>query len=67
MAKEKEQYWIFTFGHGQKHFPGYAKIYGTYGSARTEMVRRFGDKWAFQYPWEDYDKVCKPWNLKEVK
>lgn len=49
--------WIFTFGQGQEHAGHYVRIRGSYGSAREEMFRRYGDKWAFQYSeqeWQDW-------------
>lgn len=54
---EIEQDWIFTFGVGHEHAGHYVKIHGTYRSARDEMVRRHGRKWAFQYTeheWQDW-------------
>ena len=45
----KEEY-IFTFGSGQEHANGFVSIKAENpGDARTEMIRRFGLKWAFQY------------------
>jgi hypothetical protein len=44
-----EQEYYFTWGFGQGHDNCFIKIYGTYDSARAEMARRFGTKWAFQY------------------
>lgn len=64
---EKRQLWYFSFGHGQKYFPGYAKYFGTFNSARNAMVRDFSDKWSFQYNQEDGSKMVEKWNLKEVK
>ena len=55
-----ERDWIFTFGCGQKHEGHYVKIHGTYSSAREEMFRRYGDKWAFQYTAEEYFKSPFP-------
>ncbi len=64
---ENEQSWYFTFGYGQNHGPrGYAVFWGTYSSARAEMVRRYGSKWAFQYPSAETAGVEK-YNLKEIK
>ena len=46
----KEQMWYFSFGSGQKPGLGwYAKYYGTYGTAREQMVADYNDKWSFQY------------------
>lgn len=62
-----EHDWFFTFGYGQLHGPkGYVKIYGTGASARTEMIRRHGDKWSFQYTSAESAGV-KEYNLMEVK
>lgn len=58
--------WIFTFGHGQPHFPGFVRIYGTFHGAREEMVRRYGTRWSMQYESEEQAQVAR-WNLKEVK
>jgi len=54
MAKEQEQNWIFTFGMGQPHAGCYVKIKGTYGSAREQMFKRFGDRWCFQYTEKEF-------------
>jgi hypothetical protein len=50
--------WIFTFGFN--HYDGevalrnrFVRIHGTFAGARTEMVARFGLKWAFQYKSEE--------------
>lgn len=63
----EKQNWYFTFGGGHEHRDGYVKIYGTHSEAREEMVRRYGLKWAFQYPESDYDEAIKTYNLYEVK
>lgn len=57
LPKEKEDYYIFTFGYSQKHQGHYVKIKGTYGSAREKMVEQYGNEWAFQYSeaeWQDW-------------
>lgn len=47
--KQIEQ-WLFTFGYGHS-LPGkYIRLDGTFDTARSQMVRMFGSKWAFQYP-----------------
>ena len=36
----------------------YVKIYGTFGSTRKEMFKRYGEEWAFQYDekeWQDWE------------
>lgn len=50
-----EKWWIFTFGCGQEHAGHYVRFYGTFGEARQKMFDHFGDKWAFQYPEEEFD------------
>lgn len=55
----KEQYWCFTFGYGQEHEGYYVKAQGTYGGARQKMIDMFGDKWAFQYSEEEWNKLEK--------
>lgn len=51
-----EQYWIFTFGVGQENGGKYVRIKGTYREAREKMCNKYGDKWAFQYPEEEWDE-----------
>lgn len=46
---EVEQDWLFSFGYGHAHPQKYVRIHGTHNSARDEMFRRHGAKWAFQY------------------
>lgn len=42
--------WKFTFGHGHNLFPGFVRVTAPdHGSARAVMVKKYGDKWAFQY------------------
>lgn len=47
-------WWIFTFGIGQEHGGKYVRIWGTYSEARAKMVKKYGDKWAFQYEEKEY-------------
>lgn len=57
LPKEKDEYYIFTFGVGQKHGGYYVKIKGTYGGARQKMFDKYGKEWAFQYSeeqWQDW-------------
>jgi hypothetical protein len=42
--------WLFSWGFGHEHPNRYVRIEGTYEEARREMVRRYGRRWAFQYP-----------------
>lgn len=45
-----EQDWYFTWGFGHDYENCYTIIHGTRETARVEMVRKFGNRWAFQYP-----------------
>ena len=56
---QNKQYWIFTFGSGQKHEGYYVKINGTYGEAREKMFDRYGEEWSFQYSEEQWDNWLK--------
>ena len=42
-----KQWWIFTFGSGQKHAGHYVKIQGTFNSARQRMIEEYGKAWGF--------------------
>ena len=56
--KEK-QWWIFTFGYGQKYQNHYVRIYGTFDSARQKMFDKYGSEWSFQYTepeWNQWEK-----------
>jgi len=61
-----EQNWLFTFGYGQAHPNKFVRIWGTFSSAREEMVRRYGSKWSFQYP-EDKEQELKRFFILELK
>ena len=63
---EKTENWYFTFGSGHAHPNGYVKIYGTFNSAREQMHRMYGPKWAFQYTEKKFTPQIKRWGLKEV-
>ena len=63
VPKEKERWYYFTFGSGQVHAGFYVRIWGTYGSARSKMVDKYGDKWSFQYSEEQWKK----WEQKRPK
>ena len=56
---EVEKDWIFSWGYGQAFPNRFIIIRGTYGSARKEMVDRFGIKWSFQYPIEKREDLEK--------
>lgn len=66
MTSETTQDWYFTFGSGHEHPRGYAKIHGTFASAREEMNRRYNRRWAFQYSPEQFEGQAEKFNLYEV-
>ena len=52
----KEQWYRFTFGCGQKHAGHFVKFYGTFSEAREQMCKKYGTDWCFQYSekeWQD--------------
>lgn len=71
----KEQSWIFTFGCGRDVYGDRAgkavRIYAdSYGDARRKMRERYGDKWAFQYSAEEWERFENDperfWYLEEI-
>ena len=68
-----EQEWIFTFGYGHSHpqtgaslAKCFIRIRGTYESARAEMLRRFGTRWAYQYA-DEADAGIEKWQMREIE
>ena len=66
------QKWYFTFGFGHAYPNCFVVIEGTFHSSREEMVRRYNDKWAFQYDkggWfnENGQSQQERWDLTEVE
>ena len=59
MTDEKQQWYVFTFGSGQKHAHRYVKIRGTYEEARQKMVDRYGLSWGFQYSEQERQEWLK--------
>lgn len=61
--------WIFTFGCGQPLAGKCVRISGSYGDARKKMCSVFGDKWAFQYSVEEWEKMKidpnRKWPMEE--
>lgn len=52
---EDKKWFYFTFpASGGDHPNGYTRAYGTYESAREQMVKAFGTAWAFQYNEEQF-------------
>lgn len=56
---ETQQWWIFTFGQGQRYAGHYVKYFGTYAEARDKMISKYGLQWAFQYPKSQWDEWMK--------
>ena len=66
---DEKQWWVFTFGYGQKHEGHYVKIYGTYEKAREMMFKLYGQEWAFQYTtaeWKDWEERRPSWMKPET-
>lgn len=59
MNPSDKQWYVFTFGVGQKYGGHYVRFYGTYEEAREKMVRYFGLTWAFQYSEEQWSAAVK--------
>ena len=54
---------IYTFGHGQPHFPGYVVVYGsTADECRGRMNQTYNRVWSMEYRDEEEAGVEK-WNL----
>ena len=69
VPKEKESWWIFTFGSGQEHAGYFVKVKGTFSSSRKKMFEKYGDMWAFQYSLEEWGEWLrrKPVYVPEEK
>lgn len=72
MTEDAAYEWIFTFGYGHVHpvtkeplHNRFVRIHGTESGARHQIVRRFGVKWAFQYP-SEADAGVERYELKEL-
>ena len=58
--------YVFTFGHGQPHFPGYVVVHGIdEPECRAKMNARFGRQWSMEYCNEEEAGVEK-YNLPLV-
>ena len=62
---EKQEFHYFTFGDDRLY--KYVKIEGDWDTARNRMVYEYGRQWGFQYNEEDFQRVKKEYNLKELK
>lgn len=58
MAENENERWWFTFGSGvdDLHRNCYVVIEGSWSSARTEMIKRFGGAWCGQYASAEEDR-----------
>lgn len=66
--KELPQDWFFSFGYNHAHPQKFVRIHGTQNAARAEMFRRYGAKWAFQYPGTEAQEVkLKRYFMTELK
>ena len=62
---EKQEFYYFTFGDDR--LDKYVKIEGNFSESRTRMIYEYGRQWAFQYGEEDFQRVKKEYNMKELK
>ena len=62
---EKQEFHYFTFGDDRLY--KYVKIEGDWNTARSRMVLEYGRQWGFQYSEEDFQRVKKEYNLKELR
>lgn len=67
LPKVEAEDWFFTFCGNHEHRNGYVKIHGTYYEARKEMVRRYGQEWAFQYDAKAFEGQPERYGLTELK
>jgi len=59
----QEARFVFTFGHGQEHFPGYVVVYGRdEPECRQRMTDQFGRAWSMEYRSEEEAGVER-WHL----
>ena len=50
--------WLFSFGYGHPYANRYVRIRAERAEyARGQMLHRFGNKWAFQYPAEEESEL----------
>lgn len=64
---DDRQWYVFTFGSGQRYAGRYVKFFGTYNEARQQMIDLFGFEWAFQYSqyeWDDWVKRVPPYMVE---
>ena len=64
---DDRQWYVFTFGSGQRYAGRYVKFFGTYYEARQQMIDLFGLEWAFQYSqdeWDDWVRRVPPYMVE---
>ena len=71
----KEQSWVCTFGQSTETYGDRANkavrvFANSYGEARQKMFERYGNKWAFQYSAEEWERFENDperfWYLEEI-
>lgn len=64
--------YVFTFGSNHYTQDGvrldqyFVVLEGTFGETRDAMFRVRGNKWAFQYTWEEFEPQIEKYNLKRI-
>lgn len=64
--------YVFTFGTNHYDIEGnslsdnYVIMEGTYSASRDKITEARGDKWAFQYSWEEFIPQIAEYGLSEV-
>lgn len=65
LPKEELKNWYFTFGSNHEYPNCYTVLHGTFSSARKEMVKKYGSRWAFQYDSPEKAGI-KEFNLNRI-
>ena len=63
---EKQEFHYFTFGDDDR-LDKYVKIEGDWGTARKRMILEYGRQWAFQYGEQEFKRIKKEYNMKELR
>ena len=62
--------YIFTFGSGQELEGKAIAIHGSCAESRSEMIKRHGNKWAFQYSLKEWREIendpKRYWPMEEI-
>lgn len=67
IKKQEKQWYYFTFASASEYGNKYVKFYGTYSEAREQMLKHFGDKWAFQYDEKGFAGQIEMYGLQEIE